>query len=128
MLVIIDLPMIRPWVQQLQAPGALSLSLPRGAAALRDRQLYRGESPVAVLPAALLSVLGYAFKRLEPAPMILGFALGHARIEWRSDVVSRTVGQPRLGGRDGCATRTDGTAGDPCRPRRGVSGVWLRPR
>jgi putative tricarboxylic transport membrane protein len=33
-------------------------------------------SPVAVLLAALFSVLGYAFKRLEPAPMILGFLLG----------------------------------------------------
>jgi len=32
-------------------------------------------SPVAVLLAALFSVLGYAFKRLEPAPMILGFLL-----------------------------------------------------
>lgn len=117
MLVIIDLPMISPRVQQSQAPHRF---LYRAVLLLCAIGSYTvANSPVAVLPAALFRVLGYALKRLAPAPLILGFALGpqledtcegHARMKWRSEVF-RTAGQPRLGGRDGCATRTDGAAG-----------------
>ena len=76
MLVIIDLPMIRPWVQQVQAPYRFLYLAVQLLCAIGSYTV--ANSPVAVLPAALFSVLGlgYAFKRLEPAPMILGFALG----------------------------------------------------
>jgi hypothetical protein len=109
--------------------AALSLSLSRVLLLCAIGSYTVANSPVAVLLAALFSVLGYAFKRLEPR-LPAGAAdggqraTGHARIEWRSDVVSRTA----FGGHDGCATRTDRAAGDPCRPRRRVSEGWLRPR
>ena len=55
--------------------AALSLSLSRVLLLCAIGSYTVANSPVAVLLAALFSVLGYAFKRLEPAPMILGFLL-----------------------------------------------------
>src|SRR5438309_11591252 len=76
MLVIINLPLIGVWVQLLKVPYRfLYLSILLFCAI----GIYTiGNSPFAVLLAALFGVLGYVFVRLdcEPAPMILGFVLG----------------------------------------------------
>src|SRR5438874_797638 len=76
MLVIINLPLIGMWVQLLRLPYRfLYLSILLFCAI----GVYTvGNSPFAVLLAALFGVIGYVFVRLdcEPAPMILGFVLG----------------------------------------------------
>jgi len=76
MLLVINLPLIGMWVQLLKVPYRfLYLSILLFCAI----GVYTvGNSPFAVLLAALFGVLGYVFVRLdcEPAPMILGFVLG----------------------------------------------------
>src|SRR5215510_3248922 len=76
MLLVINLPLIGMWVQLLKVPYRfLYLSILLFCAI----GVYTiGNSPFAVVLAAVFGVFGYVFIRLncEPAPMILGFVLG----------------------------------------------------
>jgi TctA family transporter len=76
MLLVINLPLIGIWVQLLKVPYRfLYLSVLLFCAI----GVYTiGNSPFAVMLAALFGVVGYVFLRLEcePAPLVLGFVLG----------------------------------------------------
>jgi TctA family transporter len=76
MLLVINLPLIGIWVQLLKVPYRFLYLCILLFCAIGVYTV--GNSPFAVLLAALFGVLGYIFVRLdcEPAPMILGFVLG----------------------------------------------------
>ena len=130
MLLVINLPLIGIWVQLLKVPYRLLYLSILLFCAIGVYTI--GNSPFAVLLAALFGVLGYIFVRLEcePAPMILGFVLGpadggqsaprDAHFERRPDDLRQPPDQPRAPDRRRSPAGPGGAAGDPQQARRGV--------